>query len=154
VIGGSVSSWSWNFGDPASGANNTSTIQNPSHNFTAAGVYTVCLIATAQISGVTCLDTVCLDVTVLNPGGINSLNDENIILYPNPAEDYFTITGLETYVETLVFYDVVGRMIAEMNIVYNNDIIYLPAGITDGIYFVKMTDALGKVYLRKISINR
>jgi PKD repeat protein len=34
----------WNFGDPASGALNTSTTLNPSHNFTAVGSYTVTLI--------------------------------------------------------------------------------------------------------------
>lgn len=38
--------YSWNFGDPASGANNTSTLKNPVHVFTAAGTYTVTLTAT------------------------------------------------------------------------------------------------------------
>lgn len=37
------SSYSWNFGDPASGASNTSTAANPSHTFSAAGTYTVTL---------------------------------------------------------------------------------------------------------------
>ncbi len=36
-------SWSWNFGDPASGDANTSTVQNPTHVYTAAGVYPVAL---------------------------------------------------------------------------------------------------------------
>jgi len=36
-----VASASWNFGDPASGANNTSTQLNPTHMFTAPGNYTV-----------------------------------------------------------------------------------------------------------------
>lgn len=40
---GTVNSWSWNFGDPASGANNTSAVQNPSHVFSAPGTYTVTL---------------------------------------------------------------------------------------------------------------
>ncbi len=31
----------WNFGDPASGANNTSTIKNPSHTFSSSGTYTI-----------------------------------------------------------------------------------------------------------------
>jgi gliding motility-associated-like protein len=34
----------WNFGDPASGANNTSTLNNPLHLFSAPGVYNVELI--------------------------------------------------------------------------------------------------------------
>ena len=37
-------SWDWNFGDTASGVNNTSTLQNPTHVFNSPGVYTVTLI--------------------------------------------------------------------------------------------------------------
>lgn len=36
--GSEIVSYSWNFGDPASGANNTSTLRNPSHTFSAQGV--------------------------------------------------------------------------------------------------------------------
>jgi PKD repeat protein len=36
----------WNFGDPASGANNTSTQTNPTHIFSGPGSYTVTLTAT------------------------------------------------------------------------------------------------------------
>ncbi|HTY43156.1 MAG TPA: PKD domain-containing protein [Thermoanaerobaculia bacterium] len=39
-------SWLWNFGDPSSGAANTSTLQNPTHVFATAGDYTVTLTAT------------------------------------------------------------------------------------------------------------
>ncbi|MEI7801274.1 MAG: PKD domain-containing protein, partial [Bacteroidota bacterium] len=38
-----ISSWSWNFGDVASGANNNSSIQNPTHFYAAPGIYTVTL---------------------------------------------------------------------------------------------------------------
>src|SRR5215469_4838475 len=43
---GSPTSWAWNFGDPASGSSDTSTLQNPTHVFAAAGTYTVSLMAT------------------------------------------------------------------------------------------------------------
>lgn len=36
-------SYLWNFGDPASGTNNTSTEQNPDHTFSAVGTYSVTL---------------------------------------------------------------------------------------------------------------
>lgn len=45
--GGSILSWAWDFGDPASGANNTSTSQNPAHTFSGSGSYTVTLAANA-----------------------------------------------------------------------------------------------------------
>lgn len=38
--------WQWNFGDPASGANNTSTAYEPTHVYATPGTYTVTLIAT------------------------------------------------------------------------------------------------------------
>ena len=45
---GSITSWSWNFGDPASGAANTSNIQNPTHVFTAVGLFNVLLTVTTN----------------------------------------------------------------------------------------------------------
>ncbi|HEX7251846.1 MAG TPA: PKD domain-containing protein, partial [Thermoanaerobaculia bacterium] len=42
---GNPSSWSWTFGDPSSGTENKSTLQNPTHVFAAAGQYTVTLSA-------------------------------------------------------------------------------------------------------------
>lgn len=43
-----TNTYSWNFGDPASGSN-TATIQNPSHTFSGAGTYTVTLIASGGV---------------------------------------------------------------------------------------------------------
>jgi PKD repeat protein len=37
------SGFSWNFGDPTSGTNNTSIVTNPMHQFSAPGTYTVTL---------------------------------------------------------------------------------------------------------------
>jgi hypothetical protein len=42
ISGAPVISWAWNFGDPASPAN-TSSSRNPSHQFSAHGTYTVTL---------------------------------------------------------------------------------------------------------------
>jgi gliding motility-associated-like protein len=57
----SIVSWQWNFGDPASGANNTSNLQNPTHLFSSAGTFNVTLIALVQAG---CGDTVTIPVTV------------------------------------------------------------------------------------------
>ena len=38
-------SWSWDFGDPSSGAQNSATVANPSHTYATAGTYTVTLTA-------------------------------------------------------------------------------------------------------------
>jgi gliding motility-associated-like protein len=44
---GFITDWFWNFGDPASGAFNESTAQNPTHSFTAPGIYNVQLVVKA-----------------------------------------------------------------------------------------------------------
>ena len=44
-----ITSYNWNFGDPASGASNTSTLQNPTHTYTTFGTYPVTLsVATSS----------------------------------------------------------------------------------------------------------
>jgi gliding motility-associated-like protein len=54
----------WNFGDPASGAANSSTLQTPSHIYNSGGNYTVTLIAT-NIYG--CADTISIPAAVNVP---------------------------------------------------------------------------------------
>jgi PKD repeat protein len=49
------SAWAWDFGD-----GNTSTEQNPTNTYTAAGTYTVCLVVTNPCSA----DTICSIITV------------------------------------------------------------------------------------------
>lgn len=44
--GGVVTSWQWDFGDPASGTNNTSTKESPTHVFDTVGTYMVKLVVT------------------------------------------------------------------------------------------------------------
>ena len=44
--GGQLTNWNWNFGDPASGAGNTSNAQNPSHTFSTSGTFHVTLDVT------------------------------------------------------------------------------------------------------------
>ena len=43
---GVVVGYSWDFGDPASAGDNTSTLRNPSHTYAAPGVYTASLVVT------------------------------------------------------------------------------------------------------------
>jgi hypothetical protein len=44
--GAALKLWQWDFGDPASGADNTSTASDPSHHYGAPGSYTVTLTVT------------------------------------------------------------------------------------------------------------
>ena len=74
VVGYSLTSLAWNFGDPNSGAANTSTLVNSGHFFSALGTYTVQLIlyyscngANDTLSQVVQVNQPCLSVT---SGGI------------------------------------------------------------------------------------
>lgn len=60
---GSPVQWFWNFGDSVSGTKDTSSLQNPTHQFTAPGTYTVVLVATNSLG---CSDTLPL-TAVVNP---------------------------------------------------------------------------------------
>jgi len=59
--GAEVTSWDWNFGDPASGGDNYSTEQNPSHAYTGQGNYTVTLIV-EDANG--CSNTISVDIVI------------------------------------------------------------------------------------------
>ncbi|MCX6283671.1 MAG: PKD domain-containing protein, partial [Bacteroidetes bacterium] len=67
--GGQITQWNWNFGDPVSGGNNTSTQQNPSHSFTAAGTYKVHL-------------------RVFNAGGCSKDSSADVTTDANPVPSY------------------------------------------------------------------
>lgn len=67
-----VPAYYWNFGDPASGPNNTSNLQSPTHVFTDTGVFIVKLVLN---QGLQCGDSTTMQVSVYPeyfPGFINS----------------------------------------------------------------------------------
>ncbi|MBK7289473.1 MAG: PKD domain-containing protein [Chitinophagaceae bacterium] len=68
-----VSAWNWNFGDPPSGAANTSALQNPQHTYPAVGAYNIQLVA---ISNKGCTDTI---VNSLFINGSNPTADFNVM---------------------------------------------------------------------------
>ena len=63
--GYSLTGMLWNFGDPLSGANNTSTLTNPAHAFTNLGTYTTSLILYYTCGGGT--DTIRQVVNINQP---------------------------------------------------------------------------------------
>ncbi len=55
--------WAWNFGDPNSGSN-TSTSQNPMHTFSSNGIYEVCLTIYGSNGVTECQETICFAVEI------------------------------------------------------------------------------------------
>lgn len=80
-------SWSWDFGDPASGAANTSTEQAPLHVFSSNGSYMVTLIVSNQYG---CSDTIRIGSSV-NVGIEELTEKEASLLFPNPSDGRMTL---------------------------------------------------------------
>ncbi len=82
-----LSNWSWNFGHPASGALNTSTLQNPNHNFTSPGIY----IVTQTVTDALMCQSVITDTVV-----VHQLPDAQFLISANPICPGGSITFTST----------------------------------------------------------
>lgn len=76
---GTPDSWLWGFGTGA-----TSNQQNPVYNYENPGNYTVCLLVQDTQNG--CLSSICDTVNYLTTGLGRMETDDEIIVYPNPAQ--------------------------------------------------------------------
>ncbi|MFN4083065.1 MAG: PKD domain-containing protein, partial [Bacteroidia bacterium] len=84
--------YEWNFGDPASGLANTSTLAEPTHTFTSNGTYIVRLIATSGACHDTIYDTINVDDSGIMPSAAFTYTDVstsclNVIKFNNNSTD-------------------------------------------------------------------
>jgi len=168
----SNTTYAWNFGDGS-----TSTQPFPSHAYSIAGTYAICLTITVPPSPIdsgctsTFCDTLSVDslgniiyktggtgftINVLNPNTI-SINEHvatEFKLYPNPANDIIKI-DFNTNTNgslTLEILDINGRTIVSKNENTqdgNNNIIMDISALESGIYFIKI-NLDGETYYEKI----
>jgi hypothetical protein len=145
---GDVLSWSWDFGDPPSGINNTSTLQNPTHTYPGSGVYIVCLyLNSIMTNGLSCQDTFCIDL-ILYPVGQDEISGINLILSPNPAKDHLRIDG-NVEVEKISLVNIFGQVLLESKV--NGNTVLIPQSLPNGIYSAIISTSKGKV-VRKVLI--
>lgn len=78
----------------------------------------------------------------------NSFDDSKIVLYPNPANDYFTVSGIEADA-TIEIYSVFGQKIMERNFSGETTFNF---NLTTGIYMAKITSE-AKTATKKIVIR-
>jgi len=71
-----ITTWNWNFGDAASGALNTSTLQNPTHTYSSPGNYIVTLTAGDALS----CSAIFSDTII-----VHQLPDAQFNINPNPV---------------------------------------------------------------------
>jgi gliding motility-associated-like protein len=72
--------YSWNFDDPSSGVNNTSTSKNPTHQFSTDRTYNVRLITR---SGARCIDSATIAVNTIHPQPVADFTSDSISICEN-----------------------------------------------------------------------
>jgi gliding motility-associated-like protein len=114
-----VTSWSWDFGDPNSGMENTSDLEDGSHLFTDTGTYIVTLIVQTPDK---CPDTITKEVRIIG---------QYILFAPNSFtpnddgdNDFFFPQGLGVDHQSfeLYIFDRWGDIIATVEGEWSNDI--------------------------------
>ncbi len=143
--------WHWNFGDPASGIKDTSSLQSPgSHTYSTHGSFTACLTLTAyKKNGYVCVDSFCNSIVMANDE-VPELNESAITIIPNPAKDYIQINGAaKTDVLTLI--NLYGQVVLTATL--SDPLVHLPASLATGIYYAVVTTGNGRVY-NKILITK
>ncbi|NQU33645.1 MAG: PKD domain-containing protein, partial [Bacteroidetes bacterium] len=108
---GSVQSVTWDFGDPASGSNNTSTLLQPGHVFTSSGTFnvTATIILTDGTTEVSSLNVTIFDLPQINLGNDTTMcSAATLLLDPgsgfssylwqdNSTNQLYTVTQPGTY---------------------------------------------------------
>jgi hypothetical protein len=87
-----INSYLWDFGDPATGSANNSTVTNPSHLFSALGTYTVKTILYSNCTNDTLVSTV--NITTLSP--VVSILGNTLVCKGDKR--IYTATGANSYV--------------------------------------------------------
>jgi len=90
--GGTITNWKWYFGDPTSGINDSSTLQNPAHIYANPGTYNVSLTVTTNG---TCLNTYSTPITILPLPGIAAKPEGSVSICENAVDVEYTTTGAE-----------------------------------------------------------
>lgn len=151
VLGRDTVSLLWDFGDPSSGAANSSVVSNPTHTFTTDGSFNVCLyMTTHRPNGDICMDTVCNTVVVSPILSAAAPNLAQVQIYPNPAGDYLSITGADRP-ESLTLLNMVGQPVFSTRL--EGATVQLPQGLAAGVYVAVVATAGGTAY-EKLVVER
>lgn len=122
-----ASTYFWDFGDGV-----VSTDPAPWHQFTTTGTYEVMLVAMADGCA---NDTSYVTITV-GFVGIEELEGENVLLYPNPFTSAFKIVVLQK--TSMELYDLKGKLIQTKELVKGENEIVLQEYLPNGVYMVRL----------------
>ncbi|MFH1319184.1 MAG: PKD domain-containing protein [Bacteroidota bacterium] len=144
-------SYFWDFGDGT-----TTTMEDPQYAYTIEGDYSVVLFVTNG----TCSDSDTLLITVLDSSvgiDVDMLHKTSLHIYPNPTSNFITVTydfNGKRDLDILIC-DVLGQRIYKEKIYgasdYKKDIDL--SGCPKGVYFIKLQDSGGDVFVEKIIVH-
>lgn len=116
-IGGDFDSVLWNFDDPSSGLDNTSTLTDPSHNYTSSGIYNVSALVTCGSE----TETIEVEVIISSSPTVNQINNLH------SCEDSFGSQISSTFDTSSIENELIGNQ-SGLNIKYfNSNGIELPS---------------------------
>lgn len=129
-----ATSWNWNFGN-----GNLSTNPNPTTIFTAGGTFNVSLQVSDGICNSTANRLIYVDVCT----GIASAAQDAIHIYPNPANESFSIEGLSGQLEPaeIRLFDMTGKLVYHSFQANENQANRLSVGVASlpaGIYLIEI----------------
>lgn len=165
-----VTSAQWSWGDGS-----VSNTLYTSHQYSAAGTYTLCLTVTVSCavssycnsyyifrSGESA-DQSMINVSVVNPNTINGIVNSAIqqvafAIHPNPSNGEFTVNmnGLKSDQVKISVYNLIGNLMYESNEETTNGNLVKEINMSqlaNGVYFVKV-NAENKQFTKKIVLNR
>lgn len=139
-------SWNWNFDDPGSGADNTSSIQNPEHVFSSNGNYDVTLWVT-NVYG--CTDSITI------PSGVNVGIEETaslsgVSLYPNPVSEVLWVMAYSSINQesNVQIVDAAGRVVLNKKMLLKsglNQLEFDATQLAEGSYVLMMQQEQGRL---------
>ena len=142
--------YAWNFGDPSSGANNTSSLQNPAHTYAANGTYNVSLT----------ISNVCDTVVITNQVTVSGVSiDDNLLvgelsIYPNPNNGNFTINSenLQATNLTIEMFTLQGQSVYTHKLSKVNGFTHKveTTSLAKGVYMVKVSDGTRNAYKKVV----
>jgi PKD repeat protein len=128
--------WDWNFDDGY-----TSAIQNPSHTYTANGIYHVILTASNACGSDTASATISLFTVSTGESG-----DEGFSVMPNPSNNSITIRFNENMIPDFIdITDLSGRVLRKIACKEQKSIVIDLSIYASGVYFIRSNDSAVKV---------
>ncbi len=134
----------WDLGDGTQ-----SDEESPTHLYTEAGPYTVCLTAYGECGEATTCESISIGVGVEE--GTAAFN---IVVFPSPADASFTVRSSEGNIRTVRLVDAGGREVARMDQVPAAQVQVPVHGFAPGIYTLRAELSDGSIVRSQVAVGR